>query len=114
MKDLREKADPGIDADRFEDAEGEYLVWNAALFGPHEISGDDEYPMYGEWLTIGDPADEEGYLECPQCLARDLVDAVDYDDYGFPMLVTIDETELVDEQWTWEGSIEPVEEEAVE
>jgi len=113
MKDLREKADPGVDADRFEDAEGVYVVYSAALYEPDEVSPEGDYPKYGQWLETGDPGDpdDESYLECPQCLARSLVDAVDYDDLGFPMQLEILETELVDEHWTWDGSVEPYDEE---
>lgn len=105
MKDLREKADPGPPATRFADAEGEvFVVETPALYDPVEISGHDEYPQYGDWLSCKD-----GYLECPRRLAQQLVDAVDQDDVSFPAVVEVESVRMVDEEWQVKATVEEAE-----
>ena len=111
MKDLREKAVQGPSAVRISEAESKtYRVENPALYSADEISPADEYPQYGDWLSvIDDDGEQEGYLECPRGLAQQLVEVVDHDDLGFPMDVTVDSSRLVEEEWQVEISAEEAE-----
>lgn len=105
MKDLREKADPGPNAVRFQDAEGEsFKVESPALYGPTEISAKGEYPELGDWLETAD-----GFLECPRQLAAELVDAVDHDDVSFPAVIEVDSAELSDGEWRVVATVEEAE-----
>jgi len=101
MKQLREKAESGPSAVRISEAVGEtYRVENPALYAADEISGSDEYPQYGDWLSvIDDDGEQAGHLECPRGLAQQLVRVVDHDDLGFPMDVSVNSAELRDEEW---------------
>jgi hypothetical protein len=106
MKDLREKAETGPDATRFADAEGSYVIESPTLWKPREVSDPNSYPEYGDWLQT-----KEGFLECPQVLAKRLVEAVDHDDLSFPVKCQIDSTVLEDDRWSFEGEISQAEEE---
>jgi len=101
MKDLREKAATGPDATRMEHAAGElFVVVNPALYAPEEVSPEGEYPELGDWLET-----EDGYLECPGALARDILEVVDQEDYAFPLEISILAAEVVDRQWEIETEI---------
>jgi len=101
MKQLREKASEGPSATRIEDVdEGDsFTLENPALYGPDEVSGEDEYPYYGDWFSLVEDGEQVGFLECPRSLAQEVVRVVDHDDLGFPMSVTIEHVELADEEW---------------
>lgn len=102
MKDLREKAETGPDAVRFTDAEGStFRVESPALYDPDSISPEGEYPEFGDWLET-----ESGFLECPRCLAAELIEAVDMDDVAFPAVIQIENVRKVDQEFAVEASIE--------
>lgn len=112
MDELREKASQGPSATRMQDVdEGDvFIIENPALYGPDEVSDSDDYPQYGDWFSLlNDDAEQAGFLECPRALAQEVVDAVDYDDVGFPMSVTIVQAELSDEEWRVEINAEEAE-----
>lgn len=106
MKDLRQKAETGPDATRIKNAGGKsFTVVSPALYDPVSISPEDEYPYHGDWFETVD-----GYLECPTALARDVLEAVDVDDYAFPLRIEIVDAEKRDNEWVIETQIEPAEE----
>jgi hypothetical protein len=112
MDELREKASQGPEATRMQDVnEGdEFIIENPALYGPDEVSSDGDYPQYGDWFSLVDgDGDQAGFLECPRALAQAVVDAVDYQDVGFPMSVTVVHVELADDEWRVEISAEVAE-----
>jgi len=104
MDDLRKKADSGPDAVRLEDAIGQsFRVQNPALYDADAISEEGSYPKYGDWLET-----ENGFLECPEGLAAELVEAVDGDGLSFPVVISIESAEL-DEKWRVDSNIEEAE-----
>jgi len=107
MDELREKASQGPQATRMQDVDegDEFIVENPALYGPDEVSDSDDYPQYGDWLSLV----EDGFLECPRALAQSVVDAVDYRDVGFPMSVTFVHVQLADDEWRVEIDAEEAE-----
>jgi len=106
MKDLRQKAETGPDATRIKNAEDEsFTVLSPALYDPESISPEGEYPFHGDWLET-----EDGFLECPSGLARRLLEAVDVDDFAFPLRVDVEHVEKSDQEWMVEAAIEPAEE----
>jgi len=108
MKDLREKASE-TDATRFKEVdEGDtFRVENPALYAADEVTPEGDFPVHGDWFSlVNEEGAQNGHLEVPRGLAQEVVRVVDHDDVGFPMLVTIDRAELVDEEWVVEISAE--------
>jgi hypothetical protein len=106
MDDLREKAESGVDAVRMKNAEGtEHVLSDPSLHKAATIGESaDSYPRFGDWFETKD-----GWLECPRDLAAEVLDAVDYDDVSFPMLVEISSAELVDDEWQVDAEISEAE-----
>jgi len=106
MDDLREKANAGVDATRMQDAEGTVHVVEDPELHKAATIGDsaDSYPRFGDWFST-----EAGWLECPRDLASEVLDAVDYDNVGFPLRVEISSAELVDQEWQVDAEISEAE-----
>jgi len=106
MDDLREKAESGVESTRMKNAEGtSHLVLAPELHKAATIGESaDSYPRFGDWFNC-----EDGWLECPRDLAREVLDAVDYDNLRFPLRVEITSAELVDDEWQVETEISEAE-----
>jgi len=106
MDDLRQKAEGGVDATRMQDAEDtSHVVVAPALHHAATIGESaDSYPRFGDWFET-----EDGWLECPRDLAREVLNAAQVENVGFPMRVEITEAELVDDEWRVETTISEAE-----
>jgi len=79
MTDLEDKAaqDPAdVDVILARNASGVYCLESEKLTEAAEI-GTEDYPRYGDFLSVTRPDGTEAYLECPEGLARLLARSVD-------------------------------------
>lgn len=86
MDQLRDKAAGSVDAERASDLDGEYRIESPALYSADEVTAEDEYPEYGDWLRTEDG----GYVECPTGLAAVIVEGLDADHSG-PFTLIVDD-----------------------
>lgn len=109
MTSLEDKAaeSPEVDLAR-QSAPGAYVLESLDLVDADDLTPEGEFPQFGDFLEVTGTAGEQ-YIECPQDLARQLVEDLDAD-VGTAFRI-LDVTKI-DGSWSYE--IEGLDDEAAE
>lgn len=100
--DLNDKAEESPDVTLIGDAQySGYRLRDTELKPADELTDEDEFPEYGDFLPVGGGDFPEMWIECPQSLAQGLVelDLEPGDEFRI--------TEAVKRNGTWDVTVEP-------
>lgn len=108
---LEELAQGSLTVIRPPDSVGEWPVEGLEPYDADEVSPEDEFPQYGQWLKLAEDADvgSAEYLQITQDLAAAIV--ADVGDYRGPAVVVIEEVQRGDgdsDPYLYEASVETV------
>lgn len=106
--DLEDKAEetPDIDLAR-QSAPGAYVLLSTDLTPADELTGEDTFPQFGDFLKVDraaatedghEPAGAEQFIECPHDLAKWLVDQGAEEGFAF----RIKQVTKVDGEWQYD------------